>query len=299
MSFCSEIKNELLDIKTRQCCKSSLIYGFALFSRSFSEKRICMQTENEKSSIIYAELLRDIFGVEVDISVGGGKRPTFKAEIKSAGDRLKILAMVDFGMSKETINSEILYRNCCASAFVRGIFLACGHLANPDKCYRVDFSVKDEAMAKELSRFLSEHYIDTHISKRGTGYVVYIKRNEIIGNLLAFMGLSQRSLELIEISIIKSVKNNMNRSRNCDSRNISRTVEASINQRKAITYLQKKDILQSLPPELYAAAMLRLNNPESSLRELCNLSDETITVSGLNHRLKRIIEIYNDIISKK
>ena len=299
MSFCSDIKNELADIKTHQCCKSALIYGFALFSRSFSAKRICMQTENERSARAYAALLRDVFGVDVDIAVGGGKRPTWRAEVKSEGDRLRILASVDFGIGEETINREILSKNCCKSSFARGAFLACGHLTDPDKCYRVDFSVRDEKKAEELSHFLSEHYIDTHISKRGSGYNVYIKRNEMIGNLLAFMGSSQRSLELIEISIIKSVKNNMNRSRNCDSRNISRTVEASINQRRAITHLQEKGILQSLPRELYSAAMLRLNNPDSSLKELCSVSNEPITVSGLNHRLKKIMEIYDEIKSKK
>ena len=91
----------------------------------------------------------------------------------------------------------------------------------------------------------------------------------------------------------------MNRSRNCDSRNISRTVEASIKQRKAIEYLQKRGILESLPPELFSAATLRLNNPESSLKELTTLSEEKITVSGLNHRLKKIMEIYKDLKHKK
>lgn len=299
MSFCSDIKNELAEIKTHQCCKSALIYGFALFGRSFSSQRICLQTENEKAAYLYAGLLRDIFDVDVDITVGGGKRPTYKAQVKSEGDRLRILASVDFGIGDSTINRELLYKGCCQSAFARGAFLACGHLADPDKCYRVDFSVKDEKTANELKDYLSEHYIDAHISKRGTGYNVYIKRNEMIGNLLAFIGSSQRSLELIEISIIKSVKNNMNRSRNCDSRNISRTVEASINQRKAITYLQKKGILQSMPPELQRVATLRLENPESSLKELCAASTEPITMSGLNHRLKRIMDIYKEIKTKK
>lgn len=299
MSFCMDIKNELAEIKTHQCCKSALIYGFALFSRSFSAKRICMQTENEKAALLYAALLKEVFGVDVDIAVGGGKRPTYRAEVKSEGDRLIVLASVDFGIGDNTINGELLTKNCCKSAFARGAFLACGHLTDPEKSYRVDFSVKDESLAKELAAFLSEHYIDAHISRRGAGYNVYMKRNETIGNLLAFMGSSQRSLELIEISIIKSVKNNMNRSRNCDSLNISRTVEASIKQRKAIEYLQKRGILESLPRELYSAAMLRLNNPESSLKELCALSEEKITVSGLNHRLKKITEIYEDLKSKR
>ena len=140
-----------------------------------------------------------------------------------------------------------------------------------------------------------EHYIDAHISTRGKGFVVYIKKNETISDLLALMGASARSLEVIETSIIKSVKNNTNRARNCDSGNIGRTVEASINQRMAIEYLISRDMLESLPEPLIEAANLRMENPSLSLRELCKKSKEGITVSGLNHRLKKIMEIYEDI----
>ena len=93
----------------------------------------------------------------------------------------------------------------------------------------------------------------------------------------------------------KTVKNKINRANNCDSANISKTVEASIRQRAAIENLQKTDRLDSLPEELYRAALLRRNNPDSTLKELCTISDEHITVSGLNHRLNKIIEIYNEL----
>ncbi|MBQ1962207.1 MAG: DNA-binding protein WhiA, partial [Clostridia bacterium] len=129
----------------------------------------------------------------------------------------------------------------------------------------------------------------------GTGYVVYIRRSEMITNLLTLMGLSDRSLQLIETTIVKSVKNNINRARNCDNANISKTVEASIKQRKAIEFLEKTGRLEVLPEQLFSAARLRMENPEASLNELCKLSNEPITVSGLNHRLQRIIEIYEEL----
>lgn len=299
MSFCSEIKNELSSIKLKYCCKSAMIYGFALFSRSFSAKRICMQTENEKAAKCYAKLLGEVYGVEVTISKGGGKRPTFVAEVKNEADRLKILASVDFGIYDGSINFELLEKSCCISCFVRGAFLACGHLADPEKCYRVDFSLRDKILAESLSDILAKHFIETHISSRGSGYTLYIKKSEMISNLLTFMGASMRSLELIESSILKSVKNHENRGRNCDSANINRIVEASLKQRKAIDYLKKKAYFESLPIELIAAAELRCKYPESSLKELCSLSNEPITVSGLNHRLKRIVEFYENVKNRK
>ncbi len=295
MSFCSDIKNELAEIKIHKCCREPLTYGFLLFSRSFNIKKICMQTENERTARLYAEMLKKVYDAETEVVSGGGSRTTWRAQVPSEADRLRILASVDFGIYDGAINPEVFSRECCAASFIRGAFLACGHLTDPAVGYRVDFPVKDRRMAEELQKLLSENYITSNISTRGKGYVVYIKRSEMVVNLLTVMGASARSLELIETTIIKSVKNNMNRARNCDSGNIGRTVEASIAQRRAIDALEKADRLQSLPPELYAAAVLRRDNPDASLKELCKLSSEPITVSGLNHRLHRIIEIYEDM----
>ena len=124
--------------------------------------------------------------------------------------------------------------------------------------------------------------------------MVYIKRNEMVTNLLTLMGASMRSLELIENSIIKSVKNNMNRARNCDNANLDRMVEASLKQRIAIEYLKKRGILETLPDELIKTAKMRTENPEASIKELCLISGDGISVSGLNHRLKKLIDIYRE-----
>ena len=81
MSFSTEIKNELTEIKIKSCCRASLIYGFALFGRSFNAKRICLQTDNEKTAGLYAKLLSTFYGVDVTIKKGGGKRQTYIAEV--------------------------------------------------------------------------------------------------------------------------------------------------------------------------------------------------------------------------
>jgi DNA-binding protein WhiA len=98
----------------------------------------------------------------------------------------------------------------------------------------------------------------------------------------------------MDTKIMKSVKNNINRARNCDNANISKTVEASIKQRTAIEFLEKADRLYSLPPELLEVALLRKENPNATLKELCKISKTPISLSGINHRLKKIIEIYEN-----
>ncbi len=298
MSFCSDIKTELSAIRVSRCCMQALTYGLLLFGRAFKPQKISMQSENGAVTKLYATMIQKNYDVSVSVNKGESKNITYRAEITDEIDRLKILASVDYGMLEGKISHEFFNRACCEAAFVRGAFLSCGQMSDPEKSYRVDFPVKSEALAIELRDILLRHEVKANISTRGSGYVVYIKRSEMIINLLALMGASVRSLELIETTIIKEANNKTNRIFNCDGANINKTIEASFKQRTAIEYLMKREMLSSLPDELIAAANLRMEYPESSLKELCKNSSEPITVSGLNHRLKKIIEIYQDIKSR-
>ena len=298
MSFCSDIKTELSAIRVSRCCMQALTYGLLLFGRAFKPQKISMQSENEAVTRLYATMIQKSYDVSVKVNKGESKNVTYRAEVTDEIDRLKILASVDFGMVEGKISHEFFNRACCEAAFVRGAFLSCGLMSDPEKSYRVDFPVKSEALATELRDILLRHEVSANISTRGSGYVVYIKRSEMIINLLALMGASVRSLELIETTIIKEANNKTNRIFNCDGANINKTIEASFKQRTAIEYLIKREMLSSLPEELISAANLRMEYPESSLKELCKNSPEPITVSGLNHRLKKIIEIYEEIKSR-
>ena len=291
MSFCSDIKTELSAIRVSRCCMQALTYGLLLFGRAFKPQKISMQSENEAVTRLYATMIQKSYDVSVKVNKGESKNVTYRAEVTDEIDRLKILASVDFGMVEGKISHEFFNRACCEAAFVRGAFLSCGQMSDPEKSYRVDFPVKSEALATELRDILLRHEVSANISTRGSGYVVYIKRSEMIINLLALMGASVRSLELIETTIIKEANNKTNRIFNCDGANINKTIEASFKQRTAIEYLIKREMLSSLPEELISAANLRMEYPESSLKELCKNSPEPITVSGLNHRLNKLIEI--------
>ncbi len=295
MSFCAEVKNELISLRPYACCKPSYAYGFMLFARSFSFKRIALQTANEKVAYAYKEAIFSVYKVKAEISVGGNLRPTYKAEIISDSDRLKILASVDFGMGENKIDTSFFTRECCIQSFIRGAFLACGNINDPEKEYRAEFNVKNEALAGELAIILRDMGIYMKTAKRQNGVQLYTKESAVIEDLLTLMGAGKKTLDIIDTKIMKEVKNNINRARNCDNGNISKTVEASIKQRKAIDKLEKSDRLYSLPHELLSAALLRRDNPELTLKELCRVSSEPITVSGINHRLKKIIELAEEI----
>ena len=295
MSFCTDVKNELLSVKPSICCKSAYIYGFMLFGRAFSIKKISLQTGNENVAKGYAEGMFSVYKVKPEITVGGNLRPTYKAEVTSEADRLKILASMDFGITETDINKELFLRDCCVLAFIKGAFLACGNINDPEKEYRAEFNIKNELLADEFSALLEEQGINMKKTLRKSGVQLYTKDSTMIEEMLTLMGAGKVALDIMDTKIMKSVKNKINRARNCDNANISKTVEASIKQRTAIEFLEKADRLYSLPGELLEAAILRKENPEATLKELCKISVTPLTVSGLNHRLSKIIEIYEEM----
>ena len=295
MSFCKDVKNELIAIRPSGCCKPSFTYGFMLFGRSFSFKKICLQTNNENVAKAYVDAVFSVYKIRPNLSCGGSTRPTYKAEIVSESDRMKILASGDFGVGETVIDKAFFVRECCVNSFIRGAFLACGNVNDPEKEYRAEFNLKNETVADELQELLYEKGINMRKVSRSNGFVLYTKESNTIEDLLTLMGAGKLTLNIIDTKIMKSVKNNINRARNCDNANISKTVEASIKQRSAIEFLEKVDRLYSLPLELLDAALLRKNNPNATLKELCRISEQQLTPSGLNHRLSKIIEIYEEI----
>lgn len=299
MSFCSNVKNELAAIRPPGCCKSALAYGLLLFGRSFSFKRIAIQTNHETVAQFYSDLARQVYGVETKLSCGGSVRPTYRVEIPSDADRLKILAAADYGMSDSLIDSALFLRDCCTACFLRGAFLACGSMNDPEKEYRAEFSVRNEKTADELWQLLQSRGIVMKKTARGKSTVLYTKESTAIEDLLTLIGAAHKTLDLMDTKIIKSMKNNINRARNCDNANISKTVEASIRQRTAIEYLERTDRLYSLPQELLDAALLRKANPSATLKELCALSGDSLTASGLNHRFNRLIALYEEAQKNK
>lgn len=299
MSFCVNVKNELASIRPSSCCKPSIAYGFMLFGRSFSLKKISIQTENENVAKAYSDCIFSVYKIRPEIAVGGKVRPTYRAEVKSEADRLKILASFDYGISESTIDRSLLSRECCINSFIRGAFLACGNINDPEKEYRAEFNLKSEQLADELQRILSDVGINMRKTARGKGFLLYTKESTCVEDLLTLIGAGKQTLNVIDTKIMKSIKNNINRARNCDSANITKTVEASIKQRTAIEFLERADRLNSLPQELLEAAQLRKNNPNATLKELCRLSESNLTVSGLNHRLTRLTELYEEMKNKK
>lgn len=184
-----------------------------------------------------------------------------------------------------------LRKACCKKAYLRGIFLAAGSITNPNNYYHIEMVFKDEILSKRVQAILSDFEIYAKISKRKNNYILYIKESEQISSFLNVIGAHKALLELENIRILKDMRNNVNRMVNCETANLTKIVDASVKHINSINFLKKINQFDKLSPLLKEIAEARINNPDCSLKELGQMLNNPVGKSGVNHRLKKIVEI--------
>ncbi|MBD5559486.1 MAG: DNA-binding protein WhiA [Clostridia bacterium] len=178
-------------------------------------------------------------------------------------------------------------------ASLRGAFLACGTISDPKKGYHLEFVTPNGAFARLLQDTLRRVGISAKISQRRTLFVLYLNEGDSVASLLALIGAHTSILNLENVRIFKETRNNVNRAVNCETANINKAVNAALVQRRSIELIDREMGLGKLSASLQEAARLRLQYPEATLQELCELSGTT--KSGMNHRLRKINAIARDI----
>lgn len=301
MSFSPEAKNELCKVKIeKDCCVHALMYGLLLFSGSFSKRRISLRSRNGEVIRLYAHYLSGETGTIVDIKQPKAQSQSYMINVPDADDRVKVLNK--FGYSGDETNMRLNYANleseCCNRAFIRGAFLSAGSLKNPQKGYQLEFKVPYEKLAKDFLKFLSgidEVYIRPGIINRKGSFFVYIKKCDQITDLLAFMGANSAAMEMIQAKMLKGIRSYVNRTTNFETANITKTASAAASQIRAIKIIKQKKGLDFLDEELRELAAIRLKNPHMSLNELGKRLSRPLSKSGINHRLRKIVDISKTI----
>jgi len=179
----------------------------------------------------------------------------------------------------------------CAKVFLRGLFLSCGSISDPQDAYHLEFALSCGDFAERVQTDLKSAGINIKYVKRRSKHVLYIKSSEQIEDFLYYIDAEKFMFELIDAKIIKSVRNDANRSRNFESANLDKMSRASAEQIEAIEELKSGGKFESLPEELKQTAELRLNNIELSLSELGEMSTPMVTKSAILHRMRKIINL--------
>ncbi len=194
-----------------------------------------------------------------------------------------------------SVPEELIFKRDCRRSYVRGSFLGGGSISNPEKTYHMEFVTNNEEHAQNLSDIINSFGLNSKIVTRKENFVVYIKEGEQIVDILNIIGAHQALLKLEDIRVLKDVRNNINRLVNCETANLSKTIDASMRQIEQIQIISEHMGLNKLPISLKEIAELRMENPEASLKEIGEMLNPPIGKSGVNHRFKKIEEIAEEL----
>ncbi len=293
MTFCAKVKEELInEIKDiKPCCSLAEMYGLMLFGKRFSPHEMFLNTENKFVADKYTTVAERLSLDKATVNISAyGK---YKISIDKPESRAKILNA--FGYDEKNYSRRINWANidneCCFGAFLRGAFLACGTINDPEKNYHLEFVVPYINLSKDLKRVFDEIDISAKEITRNGSYVLYFKDSEEIVELLTVLGANDSVLELIGVKVYKDVRNNVNRKTNFENANFDRTVNAALRQTEAIKKLKKSGKFKRLTPELQEIAQIRLENPDLSLQQIGEMLSPPLSRSGVNHRLQKIMSL--------
>ena len=157
----------------------------------------------------------------------------------------------------------------------------------------MEFAFSHYTPALETSEKLAEFGAMPKIIMRRGSYIVYFKSAEEVKDFLAFLPAPISVLKLTDFMISREIKNTSNRQKNCDIANVNKQVEAAGKQIDAILRIEQIIGLEGLKPDDRKVAVARKEYPGDTLTELAERLN--ITKSCLNHRLRKLINIANEL----
>ena len=279
MSFSSDVKVELARqySKARHCQIAELSAMIMQEGRiSINPPELSFDSENPILVEKYAMLMKRAFDVDVS-------KPLQSQEC------IKIV---------EAIQGLYLEKTCCKRAFIRGAFMASGSMTDPNKAYHFEIVCRTPEQAERLRELMKEFETEPKVVERKNYYVVYLKEGSQIVDMLNVMEAYVSLMNLENVRILKEMRNTVNRKVNCETANISKTVNAAVKQISDIELIRDTEGLDSLPLPLREMAQVRLEYPEAPLKDLGQYMDPPVGKSGINHRLRKLASVADAIREK-
>lgn len=312
MSFSIKVKNELANhISNATHCRIAELAALISMCGSViidenNNYKIRIKTETQPTAETIKKLLWKTFKVDVDISTRENAYSkvgrTYTLLVGDHQQALKILQATklinennEIGENFSITNNIVIMKDCCKRAFIRGAFMAAGSISDPNKSYHFEIKCNSEKKAKQLIELLENYNIDGKMVARKGGYVVYIKEGEGIVDVLNVMEAHVSLMEMENVRILKGMSNYYNRQVNCETANIKKTVATSVRQIDDIDFIIQNKGIDYLPEKLQDIAWVRKENPDASLQELGEMLDPPLGKSGVNHRLRKICQIAQEL----
>ena len=292
MSFSSDIKQELnknSNLANKNIVKQELV-GYLISGNIniVNNKEIKFSTESDYNINRFSKLLTNL-DINHSIDMVG---KNFVITLKT-----KEINFIEY--DKETVKiKEVPENQEEKKAIIRGTFMGAGSINNPEREYHLEMEVTNEQNMNTVIDLLLEFGIKAKYMEAKNKYYIYLKEGEEISKFLALIGAAKAVMKFEDIRIQKEMRGKVNRLVNCETANLNKTINASIEQIAAIRKLQENGEFKKLDDNLKEIALLRLENPDMSLIELGKKLKVPIGKSGVNYRLKKIMEIANGLVEK-
>lgn len=303
LSFASETKKELTNLELKSCCLKAELSALIRMngSLSLSNKMISIDIQTENAAIarrIYT-LLKRQYEVSVELLVR--KKMRLKKNnvyivrlIEKAKFILEDLSILEEGFTiVRTISEKLVKKKCCKRSYIRGAFLAGGSVNNPEtSSYHLEIFSLYKEHNDSLCELMNTFELNSKTLERKKGFITYLKEAEKITEFLNVIGAHQALLRFEDVRIVRDMRNSVNRLVNCETANLNKTIGAAIRQVENIRLIDEKIGLDALPDKLREIAKLRVDYQEVTLKELGEMvSSGTISKSGINHRLRKLDQI--------
>ena len=282
MSFSTDVKKELSKINNlanKTCVRLEFLGYLSSVNVSNVDNSLRFSTESEYNINRFSKLLKNLNIEKYNIDMQG-KNYVITMQNKNIAEIITDI---------KTENDEE------DRAYVRGCFLGSGSINNPENKYHIEFIVKDRNIADEILQILNKYNIHFKKLEKENAVSLYSKDGEEISKFLAFIGANSSVLKFEDIRVYRDMRNNVNRIVNCETANLSKTVIAAVKQIDAINKLKESGKYNSLSENLKEIAELRIKYPEVSLIELGKMLNPPIGKSGVNHRMKAILKLVEEL----
>lgn len=312
MSFSVEVKNELARvIGETDCCQvaelaSLMRMGGAMLIGGGNNVGMNFITENAAVARKVLSLIKRNFNLKTEVMVSRGRRlkksNSYMLRVVPAPSVSELLVTLGI-MQGENFNASqdggLLKKACCRRAYLRGAFLGGGSVNKPAGDYHLELVTGNNDFAKALVRIMKSFGLPARMTDRKNDYIVYLKEGNAITSFLNIIGAHQALLDFENVRVVKDMRNQVNRLVNCETANLQKTVNAAVRQVEKIKHIAQAIGLDKLPRGLRQAAEVRLAYPEATLNELVEALDEGVSKSGMNHRLRKLEQLADDLAAKE
>lgn len=307
MSFSGDCKKELALVKPeKSCCPLSELAGLYASMGSLSllgRGRVNVQFSSESLAVcrraytllVQALHLTPQIHYVTHARFGGRRRCVLTMGPIQSPQLLCALGMMEpaegdsytFKSAEPRIH---LTRQCCMKAFLRGMMLGGGTMSSPEQGYHLEIPCRDGDVQALTAKCMQRLNIPIHWSARREQTYLYLKQCDQIVSLLTALGAHNSVMYIEDLRVKRQVLGTVNRAMNCDSANLQKQMQAAGQQLEAIRILRESDRFSALPPSLQQIALARLEAPDATLTQLGQMLDPPIGKSGVNHRMRRLME---------